>query len=135
MKIGELAKLSGCSVQTIRFYEKEGLISAPARTEGNYRVYDAAVLKALSFIKNCRALDLTLDEIKQLITLRYSSDAPCGKVNDMIDAHLAIVKSRIADLQKLHGDLKMLRQKCGQGRSVEQCGILDELSPKPHNRY
>lgn len=133
MKIGELAKFSGCSVQTIRYYEKEGLISAPARTEGNYRIYDTTALEKLSFIKNCRALDLTLDEIKQLILLQHSPGTPCETVNDMIDTHLDIVKSRMADLKKLHDDLKMLRQKCGHARSIEQCGILDELSPKSHN--
>ena len=133
MKIGELAKRSGCSVQTIRYYEKEGLIAAPARTEGNYRVYDVSALEELSFIKNCRALEMTLDEIKQLILLQHSPGTPCETVNDIIDTHLDIVKSRMADLQKLHDDLKILRQKCDHARSVEQCGILDELSPKSHD--
>lgn len=130
MKIGELAKRSGCSVQTIRYYEKEGLISSPARTDGNFRVYDSPALDKLTFIKNCRTLDLTLNEIKQLIMLQDSPGRPCEKVNGMIDEHLGIVKSRIIDLQKLHDDLKELRQKCGQARTIEQCGILDELSPK-----
>jgi len=134
MKIGELAKLSGCSIQTIRYYEKEGLISAPARTEGNFRVYDKYALENLFFIKNCRALDLTLDEIKQLIALQHSPGTPCEKVNDMIDAHLTVVETRISDLQKLRDDLQALRQKCGDARSVEQCGILDELSPKSRKR-
>jgi len=134
LKIGELAKRSGCSIQTIRYYEKEGLISAPARTDGNFRVYDTPALEKLAFIKNCRALDLTLDEIKQLMALQHLPGTPCEKVNDMIDAHLKIVESRIADLQKLHADLKVLRQKCGHARPIEQCGILDELSPKSHSR-
>lgn len=130
MKIGELAKLSGCSIQTIRYYEKEGLISAPERTEGNFRMYNTALLERLSFIKNCRALDLTLNEIKNLISLQNSPGTPCEAVNEMIDAHLLVVESRIADLQKLHGDLKQLRLKCGNARTVDQCGILGELLPK-----
>lgn len=130
LKIGELAKRSGCSIQTIRYYEKEGLISAPARTDGNFRIYETPALEELAFIKNCRALDLTLDEIKQMMALRHAPGTPCEKVNDMIDTHLDIVKSRIADLQQLYSDLKTLRQKCGHARSIEQCGILDELSPK-----
>lgn len=131
MKIGELAKRSGCSIQTIRYYEKEGLISAPERTEGNFRVYSAVALENLSFIRNCRALDLTLSEIKHLISLQSSPGTPCEAVNEMIDSHLQVVESRIEGLQKLHGDLKQLRLKCGNARSVDQCGILGELLPKP----
>ena len=131
MKIGELAKLSGCSIQTIRYYEKEGLISAPERTEGNFRVYNAVALEKLAFIKNCRALDLTLREIKRLISLQHSPSTPCEAVNEMIDMHLLVVESRIEDLQNLHGDLRKLRLKCGNARSVDQCGILGELSPRP----
>ena len=129
MKIGELAKRSGCSVQTIRYYEKEGLISVPARTDGNFRLYDTAAHEKLSFIKNCRALDLTLIEIKHLIALQHSPNTPCEAVNEMIDAHLHMVEARMAELQKLHRDLTRLRQKCGHARSIDQCGILDQLSP------
>jgi len=130
MKIGDLAKRSGCSIQTIRYYEKEGLISAPARSDGNFRLYDTTALEKLSFIKNCRALDLTLGEIKHLIALQHSPGTPCEVVNDMIDAHLHIVETRITDLQNLQRDLKRLRHKCGHARSVDQCGILNDLSPK-----
>lgn len=133
MKIGELAKRSGCSIQTIRYYEKEGLISAPERTEGNFRVYNFVALEKLCFIKNCRALDLTLCEIKHLVSLQHSPGTPCEAVNEMIDRHLQVVESRIADLQKLHVDLRQLRLKCGNARSVEQCGILGELTPKPQH--
>ncbi len=129
MKIGELAKRSGCSIQTIRYYEKEGLIPAPERTDGNFRLYNTLTLEKLSFIKNCRALDLTLSEIKQLILLQYSPDTPCEVVNEMIDTHLQVVEARITDLRKLLSDLKKLRQKCGKERSIEHCGILGELSP------
>jgi|SRR5690554_5051194 len=135
MKIGELAKRSGCSIQTIRYYEKEGLISAPARTGGNFRLYDIAALEKLSFIKNCRALDLTLSEIKHLIALQHSPDTPCEAVNAMIDAHLHIVQTRITDLRNLQNDLKRLRHKCGHARSIDQCGILNELSPKSQRMF
>ncbi|MFL0809216.1 MAG: Cd(II)/Pb(II)-responsive transcriptional regulator [Agarilytica sp.] len=130
MKIGALAKRSGCSIQTIRYYEKEGLITSVARTDGNFRLFDTAALEKLEFIKNCRALDLPLNEIKQLVTLQYSPGAPCEAVNDMIDAHLHVVQSRIGDLQKLHSELKHLQHRCDTARSVDQCGILKELSPK-----
>lgn len=131
MKIGALAKRSGCSVQTIRYYEKEGLISTPTRTDGNFRLYDAGALEKLLFIKNCRTLDLTLGEIKHLMSLQYSPDTPCETVNDMIDEHLQVVQLRIAELQILFDELKRLRRRCGDARTVKQCGILEELSPNP----
>lgn len=129
VKIGELSTRSGCSVQTIRYYEKEGLIPKPARTESNYRVYDTTALKTLRFIKNCRAMDLTLGEIKQLILLQRSPEETCETVNDLIDKHLDVISSRISDLKALQGDLESLRQKCGNERSIKQCGILGELCP------
>lgn len=130
MKIGELAKRSGCSVQAIRYYEKEGLIPLAPRTEGNFRLYGSPALEKLSFIKNCRALDLTLGEIKHLISLQNSPGKPCESVNEMIDTHLQIVETRINELANLQRDLSRLRQKCEQSRSIDQCGILNELSPK-----
>lgn len=122
-------------VRMIRHYEKEGLISEPARTDGNFRIYSTGALEKLSFIKNCRALDLTLSEIKHLISLQHSPGTPCEAVNDMIDAHLHIVETRITDLQNLQRDLKRLRHKCGRARSIDQCGILNELSPKSQHTF
>jgi Cd(II)/Pb(II)-responsive transcriptional regulator len=130
LKIGELAKRSGCSVQAIRYYEKEGLIPLAPRSEGNFRLYGSPALEKLSFIKNCRALDLTLGEIKHLISLQNSPGKPCESVNEMIDTHLQIVETRINELANLQRDLSRLRQKCEQSRSIDQCGILNELSPK-----
>ena len=131
MKIGELAKSSGCSVQTIRYYEKEGLISAPSRSEGNFRLYDNDTLETLLFIKHCRSLDLTLKEIKQLIQLQSSPDSDCGEVNNMIETHINLVESRIEELKKLHLDLNALRHRCRNPKAIKQCGILEELAPSP----
>lgn len=129
MKIGELAKSSGCSVQTVRYYEKEGLLSAPPRSEGNFRVYDHDTLEKLLFIKHCRSLDLTLKEIKQLIQLQCSPDSDCDEVNNMIETHLVLVESRIEELKKLHLDLNVLRHRCKTPKTIKQCGILEGLAP------
>lgn len=72
MKIGELAKLTDCQVETIRYYEKEGLLPPPARSDGNYRLYTQAHTERLVFIRNCRSLDMTLEEIRSLLGLRDS---------------------------------------------------------------
>lgn len=131
MKIGELAKLSGCSVQTIRYYEKEGLISAPLRSEGNFRLYDNDTLETLLFIKHCRSLDLSLKKTKQLIQLQSSTDSDCSEVNNMIETHIVLVESRIEELRKLRLDLNALRHRCSNPKAIKQCGILEELVPSP----
>jgi Cd(II)/Pb(II)-responsive transcriptional regulator len=133
MKIGELARLTGTPVETIRFYEREGLLPAPARTEGNYRVHDSIHVERLGFIRHCRALDMTLDEIRVL--LRFKDDGSpdsCSGVNDLLDRHIDHVDRRIQELQQLAGQLKGLRARCNEPRTPADCGILHQLSqPSP----
>ncbi|MFK4754770.1 Cd(II)/Pb(II)-responsive transcriptional regulator [Oceanobacter antarcticus] len=131
MKIGELAKRTDCSVQTIRHYEKEQLIASVERSEGNFRLYDEAAVEQLLFIKHCRSLDLSLPEIRQLLGLSRSPSAQCDDVNRMIDAHIDQVEARIQELTKLNEQLRMLRRSCSNRRTVEQCGILRNLSATP----
>lgn len=128
MKIGELAKRVDCPVETIRYWEKEGLLPPPARTEGNYRNYGETHLERLLFIRNCRTLDMSLDEIRQLLRLRDQPNETCIEVNDLIDEHIRHVVVRIEALKSLESHLRALRQRCTQGREVDQCGILQKLS-------
>ena len=128
MKIGELAKLTGCSVQTIRYYEKEQLLPTTRRSEGNFRLYDEASAEQLLFIKHCRGLDLSLSEIRPLLALKHSPGAQCDEVNRMIEAHIQQVEARIRELTQLSEQLKALRGHCSNQRTVEQCGILQTLS-------
>lgn len=127
MKIGELAKLADCPVETIRYYEKEGLLPPPARSEGNYRLYTQAHAERLTFIRNCRSLDMTLEEIRRLLGLRDSPQDQCESVNALIDEHIQHVKARIDGLLVLQEQLLDLRQRCGEGPDVDQCGILQRL--------
>ncbi len=127
MKIGELAKQTGCSVQSIRFYEKEQLLSAPRRSEGNYRLYDSATIEQLTFIKHCRSLDITLAEIKQLLELKRSPETQCKEINNLIDDHISQINTRLFELAKLKDSLCVLRTKCSSDRSVKDCGILQDL--------
>ena len=85
MRIGELGKKADCLVQTVRFYESEGLLPEPARSEGNFRLYDEVHLQRLLFIRRCRAKDMTLDEIRQLLNLRDRPELGCGEVNALVD--------------------------------------------------
>jgi len=130
MKIGELASRSGCSVQTIRYYEKLQLLPAPNRSEGNFRLYSQAIFEQLMFIKRCRSLDLTLDEIRELNQFKASPDKPCDDINTIIEEHLTQVKARIHELKSLQTQLLSLRKACSEHRKVEQCGILQELSQR-----
>ncbi|WP_409289300.1 cadmium resistance transcriptional regulator CadR [Pseudomonas sp. KCJK8927] len=125
MKIGELAKATGCAVETIRYYEREHLLPEPARTDGNYRLYTQAHVERLTFIRNCRTLDMTLDEIRSLLSLRDSPEGSCGSVNALIDEHIAHVQARIDGLVALQEQLVELRQRCNaQGN---ECAILQQL--------
>jgi len=128
MKIGELAKLTNCQVETIRYYEREGLLPAPGRSEGNYRLYGPMHVERLTFIRNCRTLDMTLDEIRQLLGLRDHPKDNCEGVNVLIDEHIDHVGSRIASLQALQTQLMELRKSCAEGREIDRCNILRQLN-------
>jgi Cd(II)/Pb(II)-responsive transcriptional regulator len=128
MKIGDLAKQTGCSIETIRYYEREGLLAAPARSEGNFRLYTDQHAERLVFIRNCRALDMTHEEIRALLRVKDQNGQDCGDVNALLDAHIGHVAERIAELQVLQTQLLDLRQACGCRQAVADCGILQGLT-------
>ncbi|MDR0703121.1 MAG: Cd(II)/Pb(II)-responsive transcriptional regulator [Azoarcus sp.] len=128
MKIGELAKAADTPVETIRYYERAGLLPETARTESNYRIYGEAQRDRLLFIRRCRRLDMTLDEIRLLLRFKDSPDENCAQVNELIDAHIGHVSVRIKELENLERQLKTLRQTCREARESRQCGILNGLS-------
>lgn len=127
MKIGELARAAHCEADTVRYYEKSGLLPAPARTEGNYRVYETHHLTRLRFIRNCRALDMTHDEIRVLLDALDSPEPGCGPANAMIQTHLGHVEARIAELVQLRDQLAALQRHCGAAEA-DGCSILDALA-------
>ena len=112
MRIGNLAEATGTPVETIRFYEREGLIPAAQRADNNYRQYTAAHAERLAFIRQCRNLDMALDEIRSLLRLRDSSPADCAEVNALLDQHIGHVGERIRELRALEKTLKALRAQC-----------------------
>ena len=141
MKIGALAEATGTPVETIRFYEREGLLPPPARAENNYRLYLPVHMERLAFIRQCRNLDMTLDEIRALIQLREAPGQDCGEINTLLDEHIGHVAQRIRELRALEKDLKALRARCASPNAVADCGILDGLdravsaSPAPRRRH
>ena len=128
MKIGELARLAGSNAETIRYYEREGLLPKAGRSESNYRIYTPAHLERLIFIKHCRNLDMTLGEIRTLLHFNVSPEENCGEVNRLLDEHIEHVARRIGELQELERQLRDLRERCPDGRQVAACGILEGLS-------
>ena len=127
MRIGHLAQATATPVETIRFYEREGLLPAARRTDNNYRLYTAAHADRLGFIRQCRNLDMALDEIRSLLRLRDAPSQDCGEIDALLDAHIGHVAQRIRELRALERDLKTLRARCSTPHAVDECGILTGL--------
>lgn len=127
MLIGELAKKTGCEVVTVRYYEKEGLLPKPARSKKNYRIYDAFHIERLRFIRHCRSLDMSLDEIRFILGIRDEPTQDCGKVTALLDAHIMEIETRVQALLELKQHLLDLQNNCSGEESIENCGILRSL--------
>lgn len=133
MKIGELSTASATPIETIRFYEREALLPPPARTQGNFRIYETPHLERLQFIRYCRSLDMSLDEVRVLLRVRDDPQQDCGNVNALLDDHIGHVSRRIKELRALEAELKNLRKRCIEAQAADCCGILaglDEAAQK-----
>jgi Cd(II)/Pb(II)-responsive transcriptional regulator len=127
MRIGELHQATGVNIETIRYYEKEGLLAAPARSANGYRIYNAAHLERLSFIRHCRALEMPLAEIKQMLDFIAHPEADCGDINSLIDEQLSRVRMRLRSMHVLEKQLSQLRAQCNTNHISAECGILHVL--------
>ena len=127
LKIGELAKRTDLLVETIRYYEREGLLPDPPRSDGNYRLYSETHLERLQFVRHCRSLDMTLEEIRDLLRFRDAPDRNCGEVNALLDEHIQHVGQRIKELRLLQKNLRGLRNLCQQEQATRDCRILQSL--------
>lgn len=128
MKIGELALAAGTQIETVRYYERQGLLPEPERTLGNYRIYGDEHLERLSFIRQCRALDMNLEEVRALLQFKDAPQDNCAGVNELLDEHIQHVSERIKELRVLQSTLRALREQCAQPQGTDSCGILTELS-------
>lgn len=127
MKIGELAAQAQTPVDTVRYYERIGLLLAPARSAGNYRQYGESHVARLDFIRRCRALDMSLDEIRRLLEFCDAPERDCSEVNALLDEHIGHVQARLAELQALDAELRSLRRVCRAPGRAGACRILQEL--------
>jgi Cd(II)/Pb(II)-responsive transcriptional regulator len=131
MKIGELATAAGCDVQTVRYYEREGLLDAPERSAAGYRHYAPRHLARLQFIRHCRALDIPLAEVRQLIDYARTPEQSCHAVDALLDDHIERVRRHVSALQALERQLAALRQQCQGANNDRSCAILDAFMSAP----
>lgn len=123
---GKVAELTGCNLETIRYYEQIGLMPPPPRSGGGHRLYDEVLVRRLSFVRRSRELGLSLAEIRGLLELIDGGTYTCAEVKEMTEAHLQNVRSKIADLQVLEKTLKEMVSKC-IGDEIPECPIVDAL--------
>ena len=129
MKIGELASATSTKVETVRYYEKIGLLALPARTSANYRAYGNEHLARLSFIRRARDLGFTLEAVRELLTLSDDKARSCEAVDSIARVHLADIERKISDLAALRTELDRVIGSCRKG-TVEDCKIIETLGPK-----
>lgn len=127
MRIGELAECTQTPVDTIRYYERLGLLAKPRRTSSNYRSYTPVAVERLNFIRRCRALDMSLQEVGALLLFCDEPRRQCGSVDSVLDEHIDHVEGRIAQLQRLARQLRQLRAVCKAPGTAAQCQILSSL--------
>ena len=127
LTIGQVAKLSGVGIETVRFYEREGLLAEPGRTQGGYRQYGKEVVSRLGFIKRAKELGFSLREIADLLSLRMDSTTTCETVRERARTKIADIEAKIKTLLKMKAALLKVTKQCrGQGPTSE-CPILDAL--------
>ena len=132
MQIKQLSQATGVEVETIRYYEKQGLLPAPARLENGYRDYDPAHLERLAFIRHCRALDMPLASIAQLLGVLDEPTGDCSEVDALVAEQLERVRARLKSMRALEKQLLQLQARCGGTHESGECGILHELVAAAH---
>ena len=128
--IGQLSRSTGVNIETIRYFEKVGLIASPPRTEGGHRVYGDDHLRALGFIRRARELGFTPQEVRGILALGGPTNACCDEVREIASRHLDTVRSKMADLARLEKLLASTIGRCS-GDHVPQCAIMDMIEREP----
>lgn len=128
--IGDIGKATGTKVETVRYYERIGLLPVPPRSEGNYRTYGQREVNRLSFIRRARGLGFSLDQIRALLALSDDGERDCATVDLMAKEHLREVEAKIADLRALQRELTTMLDSCSGG-SVAECRIIEALGAGP----
>ena len=128
MTIGQVAKLSEVSVETIRFYEKEGLLAVPQRNSSGYRQYTHETVKRIVFIQNAKQVGFTLKEIAGLLLLQENPNASCGDVLQKASLKLQQIEAKITELTRVKNALQQLTNDCMDNKTLAECPVLDALN-------
>ena len=126
LTIGKLSEFSGVNIETIRYYEKIGIIPKPSRSQSGYRLYNEEYIKNLTFVKRSRELGFSIKEIKSILTLVKDHSYSCSEVHGLTISHLNDTRKKIKDLKKLESTLKEMAAQC-EGGLIPECPIIDEL--------
>lgn len=132
MRINVLSRATGVRIETIRFYEKQGLLLDPGRTANGYREYGASHLERLAFVRHCRALDMPLVDVKRLLDFVVAPVGDYADVDRLVDAQLGRVRARLKSMRALEKQLVQLRSQCNGVHAAGQCGVLHELVAAAH---
>ena len=133
MRIGQVAKRSEVGIETIRYYEREGLLAEPERRASGYRQYDESVVKRLKFIRSSKELGFTLAEIKELLALWFDPNTRCQHVRHRAELKIADIEGKVRSLQKMKRSLKRIISQCETKESIDECPLWIELD-KPRNQ-
>ncbi|HYR07150.1 MAG TPA: MerR family transcriptional regulator [Longimicrobium sp.] len=128
LTIGELAKRAGVGVETVRFYEREGLIPPPPRTGSGYRQYPPETVARLRFIQRAKELGFSLREVEELISLHLDPEVPCAEVRTRAEAKIADIDARLRDLERMRASLAQFVDACDAGGDGSPCPILEALA-------
>ena len=126
LRRADLARATGCNLETIRYYETGGILPPPARTDAGHRTYGAADVQRLRFVLRARELGFSLDDIRGLLGLGDGALRSCAEVKERTEAHLAEVRAKIVDLQRIEAVLSETASQC-TGASVPDCAVLSSL--------
>jgi DNA-binding transcriptional MerR regulator len=128
LSIGELAKETSVKVVTIRYYERIGILPVPERTAGNYRRYSEEHSRRLRFIRRCRDLGFSLDQVRGLVQLASGNSSSCTEICQLAGQHLKEIKNKLDDLIRLESELRRISASCNGNRPVAQCRIMEALA-------
>jgi MerR family mercuric resistance operon transcriptional regulator len=126
MKIGELARVCCCPIETIRYYEKIGLLPAPSRAPNGYRIYQDDSTKWLQFILRSRSLGFTQEEVRRLADIAHQKKPACAEVHDLLAEHVLDIRTKLQELRRMERALLRLKSKCQKG-TLHDCPVIDEL--------
>lgn len=130
LTIGQIARLAGVGVETVRFYERQGLIDEPARRASGYRQYGEEIEDRLRFIREAKELGFTLNEIRELLSLKLASSSSCAEVKERAEVKLAEIEEKMRKLRRMKRSLLKLVSSCSGEGSISECPILESLDGK-----